>query len=250
MRTLIILAAALSLAGPALAGQSVTLKADTFDADGAVTFGDIFDSAGAAGRTLLANRTGATLMLDAAAVQIAARRAGLDWPNAEGLRTILVRGAAGAGAAATATASAPRGNVDVLSYARSLSVGDVVQPSDLVWGKAAAAPSDAPSDSDAVIGLAARRPLRAGAVVSARDVGAAVVIKPGDVITVAYDADGISLSLQGKAMTAAAVGDLVSVQNPTSKRIVQAVVTGPAQAVVGPAADQLKSARTQRYAAR
>ncbi|MDB5423922.1 MAG: flaD, partial [Phenylobacterium sp.] len=49
MRSLLILAAALTVGGPALAGQPVTLKADTVDSDGMVTLGDLFDGAGAAG---------------------------------------------------------------------------------------------------------------------------------------------------------------------------------------------------------
>ena len=249
MKTLLILAVTLSLAGPALAGQPVSLKADTFDADGVVTLSDLFDSAGPAGRVVLANRAGGSLILDAAQVQAVARRAGLDWANPGGLSKIVVTGGP-VGGAALATASAPRGNVEVLAYTRSLSAGEIVQPADLVWVKLAAAPNDAPSDADAVIGQAAKRPLKAGAPVSARDVGAAQVIKPGDIMTVTYEAEGISLALQGKAMTTAGVGETVSVQNTTSKKIIQALVTGPGQAVVGPAADAMKSARPARYAAR
>ena len=78
-------------AGPALAGQPVTLKAETLDADGQVTLGDLFDGAGSAAKTPVATRTGLTVVLDAGAVQAVARRAGLDWPNAEGYRRIVVR---------------------------------------------------------------------------------------------------------------------------------------------------------------
>ena len=53
--------AALAIATPAFAGTPVTLKADTFDADGVVTLDEIFDGAGAAGRTPVAARTGAKL---------------------------------------------------------------------------------------------------------------------------------------------------------------------------------------------
>ena len=249
MRRLLALAACLCFASPALAGQAVTLKADTADADGVVTLGDLFDGAGTAGRTPVAARTGASLALNAQAVQLVARRAGLDWANAEGLKTIVVHGG-GPTVAASAAAGAQRGNVDVLTYVRNLTAGDIVQPTDVIWGKAAAAPSDAPSDPDAVIGLAAKRPLRAGAAVSARDVAAAQVIKAGETITVTFEAEGISLSLQGKALGAAGVGETLNVQNTASKRIIQAVVTGPGQAVVGPAADGMKSARSPRYALR
>ena len=101
-----------------------------------------------------------------------------------------------------------------------------------------------------VIGMAAKRPLRAGATVAARDVGAAQVVKPGEIITVLYEAEGVSLSLQGKALAAGGVGESIAVLNTSSKRSIQAVVTGPGQAVVGPAADGLKSIRSTRYAVR
>src|SRR6185437_14069778 len=140
MRALaIIAAAALLVAGPALAGHAVTLKADTADADGLVTLGDLFDGAGAAANVPVAARQGETVAIDALAAQSVARRAGLDWPNSEGLRTIVVH--AGLSRSLAASAGAERGNVEVLTYAHSLSAGDTVQPSDLIWDKDAAAPS-------------------------------------------------------------------------------------------------------------
>lgn len=246
MKALLVLAA-LTLATPAMAATPVTLKADAVDADGVVTLGDIFSGAGAAGATPIAARTGASVMLSAAAVRGAAYRAGLDWPNAEGLRQIVVRGAASVGGPATLAA---RGNVDVLTWARSIGAGELVQPADLVWGKAAMAPADAANDPDAVIGLAARRPLRAGAVVAARDVSAPQVIKANEIVTLTYDNQGVSLALQAKALTGGAVGETINVQNVTSKKTVAAVVTGPGQAAVGPAAEQLKLVRSSRYALR
>lgn len=246
MRVLIA-TAALLFATPAFAGQVVVLKADPSDADGVVTLGDLFDGAGAAARTPVATRGGASVILDAGVVKAVAYRAGLDWANAQGLRRIVVRGPT---AASSTGAVAARGNVEVLTYARSLTVGEIVQPADLVWGPAAAAPADAPSDADQVIGLAAKRPLRAGAAVSGRDVGQAQVIKSGELVTVIYEDGGISLALQGKAMSAAAIGEPLNVQNVQSKKVVQAVVSGPGQAVVGPAADALKAARSNRYALR
>jgi len=251
MKALLIAAAVLAAAAPAAsrawAGQAVSLRADTASADAAVTLGDLFDGAGAAGAVRVAQRNGAFVVLNARAVQLAAARAGLDWANAEGLRTIVVRAGA---AAAPGAAYAPRGNIEVLTYARSLAAGEIVQPQDLVWTKAAAAPADAPADAEAVIGLAAKRPLRAGAAVAARDVGAAQVIKAGETVTVSFAADGVALSLEGRAMNAAGVGEPLNVQNTASKKIIQALVTGPGQAVVGPAADRLKAAGPSRYALR
>lgn len=222
----------------ACAGVPVVLKAETMDDDGVVTLGDLFDGAGEAANVPIASKPGRSVVLNAAAVQAIAHRSGLDWANAQGVRLIAVRSG---GAGPTAQAGAARGNVEVLTYARSLSAGEIVAPEDLVWGKAAAAPADAPSDADRVIGLAAKRPLRAGAAVSARDVSAPQVIKKGEMVLVTYADGQIMLTLQAKAAGSAAAGEPLNVQNPSSGKVLQAVATGPGEAVVGPAALQLRA---------
>ena len=243
MKTLLSILAALAVAGSALAGQAVVLRPEPVDADGVVTLGDLFEGAGPKAAIAVASKPGATVVLDAGAVQAAARRAGLDWPNAEGYRRIIVRGGG-------AAAGPSRGNVEVLTYARSLNAGEMVAPEDLVWAKVAAAPADAISDAQAVTGMAARRPLRAGATALSRDLSAAQVIKAGDLVAVTYQAGGVSLSLQGRATANAAVGDTFAVQNPASKKMIQAVAIGPGQALIGPAGDRVLAARQTRYAFR
>ncbi len=243
-----------ALSAPAHAGTPLTLRMDTTDADGRITLGDLFDGvSGPAANMVIAARMGPTAVLEAGQVQMFARRAGYDWTNSNGIRRIIVREGADNGGIAGGVrgASASRGNVEVLAYARSITAGEIVQPQDLIWVKMAGAPADAPRDADAVIGLAAKRPLREGAAVSSRDVGAAQVIKAGDLITITYDDGGISLSLQGKAVASAATGDVFAVQNTLSKKIIQAVATGPGAAAVGPQAQSLQ-ARSQpvRFAAR
>lgn len=253
------LAAALTLlaaATPALAGTPVTLKAAIVDDDGVVTLGEIFDGAGAAARTPVARRTGQSVMLSAQAVRLAAARAGLDWANAEGLRQIVVEGGAlsaaqgSAPAAAAAAAPAARGNVDVLTWARGLAAGEVVQPQDVIWAKAAMAPTGAARDPDAVVGMAARRATRPGAAIVSGDVAGVQVVKPNEIVTLSFESEGVSLALQAKALTGGAVGETINVQNVTSKKVVQAVVVGPGQAAVGPAAEQLKLSNSTRYALR
>lgn len=247
MRALALAAvAALAFAAPAFAGQ-VSLRADVSDADGKVTLGDLFEGAGNASNILIANRTGPSVVLDAQAVQVMARRAGLQWDNPQGFRRIVVRGGGGAVVAGPVAA---RGNVDVLTYSRSLSAGEIVQPTDLVWAKAASAPADAPRDADQVIGLAAKRPLREGAVVSGRDVSAPQVIKAGETVTVTWSDGFVTLTMQGKAMKAAATGETFTLQNPTSKKIIEAIATGPGEAAAGPQAQALKAASANQFAAR
>ena len=241
------LTAALTFAGAALAGVPVNLRPDIADGDGRVTLGEIFDDAGAASGVVVATRSGQTAVLDAAVLQMMARRAGLDWANPQGIRRVIVR--AGASEGAASTAAGPR-NVEVLTYSRSLSAGEIIQPEDLVYARVAVAPADSPRDADAVIGQAARRPLRAGSAVSTRDVVSPRVIAMGDTITVTYSNDGVTLTLQAKAMAAASVGDALSVRNLTSNKVIEAVASGPGAAVVGPEAAALRASRSPQLAQR
>ncbi|MCA6313407.1 flagellar basal body P-ring formation chaperone FlgA [Phenylobacterium sp.] len=231
MRRLITFALALCLALPsaAHAAAPVALRTDTTDADGVVTLGDLFEGAGAASGVRVAARSGGSVILDATAVQILARRNGLDWGNPDRLRRIIVRPGEEAPAA-----SVRRGEVQALTYARSLAAGEEVRAEDLIWTRAVAAPADAIRDADDAIGKIARRPLREGALVSTRDVSAPVVIQAGDLVTVTYQNGGVSLALEVKALDAGAVGDVISLQNLSSRKTIQAVVMGPGQAATGP----------------
>ncbi len=243
MRTLIAAVMMTCLAGPALAGQAVVLKNDVM-ASGPVTLGDLFDDAGSAAGVVVAPPVkSGSLVLDVAAVQQAANRAGLDWSNPQGVRLVIVHAGAPASAPAAAAAGVPRPGaaVQVLAYSRSLEAGEVIQADDLTWAKAVQAPAGAPRDADQLIGKQARRPLREGAVASTRDAVSATVIKKGDMVRVSYTNDEVSLTMQGKASGPAAVGDPVSILNTATKTTIQAVASGPDQAVVGPEAEQIRA---------
>lgn len=233
------------IASPALAG-TVSLRNDIADSDGRVTLGDLFEGAGGVAEVAVASRAGPSVVLDAAAVQGIARRYGLDWSNPQGLRRIVVRG----GAAGPGAAPARAGNVEVLTWGRSLNAGEVIQAQDMVWAKVAGAPGDTPRDTDAVVGMTARRPLREGSIVALRDVAAQQVIKAGDLVQVTWSEGGISLTLQARALGPAAVGQTFSAQNPVSKKTIEAVATAPGTAVTGPDAQRLKAAGSPQYAAR
>ena len=245
-RSLAAIGLALALkAGTALAAQPVTLKSELVDSDGAVTLGDLFQGAGASSSAFVATgpKPGGSVILDAARVQVAAKAAGLSWANPAGLRRIAIRSAP----SATSSGSAPIGasaSAEVLTYARSLNAGEVLSAEDLTWGAAVRAPADAPRDADVAIGLAVRKPVRAGAPVSARDLTTAQVIKKDDAVSVHYRQGGITLSLNGKALSSAGVGDTIRVLNPQSKSVVEAVAAGPGLAVVGQQAESLKAARS------
>ena len=242
---------ALIAATPALSAP-VSLTADPVDDDGRITLGDLFDDAGSAASVVVAQRSGPTAVLDAGRVQTLAARAGLQWSNPDGLRRIVVRQGASSAAPTrtTAVAARPGATVEVLTYARSLAAGEVVHPEDVVWSQVQAhqAPAGGPQDAEAVIGLSARRALRAGAPVQSRDLTAPQVIARGDMVQVAFVSGGVSLTLTGRATRNAALGEAVVVTNIASGRAIDAVAVGPGQAVTGPAAHAAR-ANPQQFAA-
>lgn len=250
-----VLIAAVTAAAPAVAGP-VTLRAQPVDDDGAVTLGELFEDAGAAAGIVVARRSGPTAVLEAGAVQAQAARAGLQWSNPQGLRRIVVRegGAAPAESAGRPAAASVAGRTaEVLTYSRSLAAGEVVQPEDVAWTTVQAhmaQAAGAPRDAEAVIGLSARRALRAGAPVLTRDLAAPQVIARNDTVQVAYAVGGVRLTVTGRAARAASLGEPVTVINATSGRSIDAVATGPGQAVAGPAAQAARAAQPQQFAAR
>ncbi len=244
-----IIAAAPSLA---LAGVAVQLKAQPVSHGQTVTLGDVFDGAeGAAAAVVIARaaQTGLDTVLDAGEVQIAARRAGLDWANATGFRRIAVTSAPGEAAPAVHAAHAKGGRrghaAQALTYARNIAAGDIIVAEDLVWSDDAIAPADGLRNPDAALGKAARHALRAGAPAAAQDLASAKVVRRDDIVAVVFEADGISLTLQAKAMGDCSVGDTLDVMNPQSKKIIETVCAGPGQAVVGPRAEEIKAENRQ-----
>ncbi len=74
------------------------------------------------------------------------------------------------------------------------------------------------------------------------------VIARNDIVEVLYEAGGVRLTITGRAEGNAAQGQRLAIRNLQSNRIIDAVATGPGQAVAGPAARA--SAPSQQFAAR
>jgi flagella basal body P-ring formation protein FlgA len=124
------------------------------------------------------------------------------------------------------------GTVEVAVPARPLGRGDILSASELRterWPRAQA--QDAIPAAEAA-GLSARRPLREGQPLRRADLMRTQHVERGAAVTMIYAADGLSLTLRAKALASGAQGDVIAVQNLQSKRVVNAVVSGPSQVTV------------------
>jgi len=250
-----------TLPAAAFAGQTVALRAQPLSHGATVTLGDLFDGADGAAAKVVVSRVppaGQQSVLEASLVQSIAHNAGLDWNNAQGLHHIIVESgpAEPAPRLVRADTEAPLRTThahalkshhadQTLVYARNIMAGEILQPSDLEWSDTAIGASDTPDQPQAIMGKAARRSLRAGAVCELHDLDSPKIVHRNEVIDVAYEDEGVRVVLEGKAMSDASVGDEVQVMNIQSKKIIEAVASAPGQAVVGPAAERLKA---QAYA--
>jgi flagella basal body P-ring formation protein FlgA len=97
-------------------------------------------------------------------------------------------------------------------------------------------PRTAVRDAAEIVGMAARRPLRAGETVAASDVELPRLVLRGQLVTMTYKRPGLTLTARGRALSDAALGDTVSVLNEQSRRTVEGVVTANGVVTVQPAA--------------
>ncbi len=251
----LILAAIFMVPATAFAG-ALTLKSNPSDADGRITVGDVFDGADPAqSGIVLGYRNTDSAVLDAATVQMVTARNGLTWDNPRGLRRIIVTSGSDSSAPADAApvATATQGTaslqapavsgkaVEALVFSHAMNTGQIVQADDMTFAKVPAGAGDMPSDAASVIGKAVRYPMREGAVIRTSALSQPTVIHRAEPVKVTWSSGALSLSVTGTAQKDAAIGDTLQIENPTSKKMIDAVVTGPGEALAGPDADRLRS---------
>jgi flagella basal body P-ring formation protein FlgA len=122
--------------------------------------------------------------------------------------------------------------VDAVTVTRPVERGEVLKPSDLAVLRRPKTEIGLLTGLDAVAGLAARRPLRPGQPLAPVDVMKPEIVQRNDTVTIVYQAPGVTLTLRGQAHDAGALGDTIGVLNMESKRVVQAVVSGPNRVTV------------------
>jgi flagella basal body P-ring formation protein FlgA len=202
-----------------------------------ITFGDLFEDAGAAAsrRVARAPAPGQTVVFDAPILQSRANLAGIAWRNAEGVNRVVVSGGAReprvSRSTTLATASPALAPADVQTAPREIAVlarpvsrGEVIAASDVMWMESPpAAPRDALTDAEAMIGMTARRNLDAERPLRSSDFGPTALIRRGEPVTLLYEAGGLKLTMRGRALANASAGQTVRVTNLSSNRVVEAI---------------------------
>ena len=123
---------------------------------------------------------------------------------------------------------------DIPVLARAVSVGEVISASDLTWIQLPTSQVNAQilTDAGALIGQAARRPLRADTPLRAFDVKAPTVIRRGDIVSLVFQSGPLTLAARARALDDAADGQVIRFVNLQSNRTVEAVADGPGRARV------------------
>jgi flagella basal body P-ring formation protein FlgA len=95
-------------------------------------------------------------------------------------------------------------------------------------------PASVVRDADAMVGMAARRPLRVGETISRADLEQPRVVLRNEIVTLVYERPGLALTARGRALGDAAAGDLVSVLNEQSRRTIQGIAAPGGVVRIGP----------------
>lgn len=113
--------------------------------------------------------------------------------------------------------------------ARAVNRGDVIREADIQWVEVREdqVRRDSVVDPAAIIGMEPRFTIRAGLPVRGSDLQRPLLVTRNAPVTIALKTPFMTLTTQGRAVEDGGKGDLIRVTNLTTKRVVEATVTGP-----------------------
>ena len=122
--------------------------------------------------------------------------------------------------------------IPVLS--RAVAPGDVIQLGDIDWQsfRLDRVAPNAITDPKQLVGMTAKRPLRAGQTLRLSDVSMAATIKKNTVVTLSVQTDNMSLTTPGRALEDGAIGQSIRVVNTTSNKQLTGIVKDATTVVI------------------
>lgn len=120
--------------------------------------------------------------------------------------------------------------------ARRVSRGEVIREADLEWVamRTDHLPRNSILDAGKLLGMAAKRPLRAQRPLATTDVRAPVLVPKRSLVTIVCRQPRMTLTSRGQAMEDGSEGDVIRVANTQSHTVIEAVVVGPHMVAVVP----------------
>ena len=114
--------------------------------------------------------------------------------------------------------------------------GSVVHTDDLQLARMRVGPltNDFASTPDQILGLAIRRTLRSGQPIALADLGKPVLVAKGARVALQLQSGALIVSASGQAMESGALGDRITVLNPTSRAVIEAEIVGAGKVRVLP----------------
>jgi len=118
---------------------------------------------------------------------------------------------------------------------RLISAGDVIAADDLEWQAVhlTRLSGNSLTDAEQLVGRMAKRPLKAGQILRQSDVAVSPVIRKNDLIRLVVKTGQMTLSVQGKAMQDAAMGQTIRVVNVNSNRQLTGTVIDAGTVAIG-----------------
>ncbi|WP_434025595.1 flagellar basal body P-ring formation chaperone FlgA [[Pseudomonas] boreopolis] len=127
-----------------------------------------------------------------------------------------------------------RRNQDVLVLNRGIAAGETIGLADIGIEKrdAARIAGAVLADPAEAVGKVARRVLQAGTLLSAGDLVSPRLVRRGDTVELVSRRSGLEVRMRGRALSDAGQDERVSVENASSRRIVQGTVDANGAVVV------------------
>ncbi|MGE8249166.1 MAG: flagellar basal body P-ring formation chaperone FlgA, partial [Stenotrophomonas bentonitica] len=115
-----------------------------------------------------------------------------------------------------------------------VAAGETLSAADITTGQrdAARIAGAALADPAAAVGRVARRTLSAGSLLSANDLVAQRLVRRGDSVALVSRRGGVEVRVAGRAMADAGENERVSVENLSSRKIVQGTVAASGDVLV------------------
>ena len=150
--------------------------------------------------------------------------------------------------ALTALPAAAETGVRIVVPAHDIARGQTIAEGDLTTATVAgsALMAGTLTNPAAAKDMETRRMLHAGETIRTEDLRHPIVVTRGQTVTMLFHAPGVELTAMGRAMGEGGVGDTVTVQNPSSFRMIAGIVSAPGTVIATGPASPSPQQRTAR----